>query len=534
MDEIDFKWMPHHEGAVPPAGQGKRISTYTVALEAWRRGLNVQFYSVFDDENSLKVRYSIGNENRVHHFSLSMGDKVTQEAFDVCANKELTKQYLSKAGVPVPEGRMFNENSDEEEIINFAKTMRFPVVLKPTDGNAGKGVFANIQSIDELRGIIPYVRGVLGFKEIIVENYIPGDEFRICVIEDRLLGAMNRRPASILGDGKHSVKQLIDQINQIRKMNPHLTSRLIKKDREVITMLERKGYNMNSIPADGERVFLREKSNLSAGGDAIDVTDELTQNVKNIAINAGKAIPGLFHYGVDMIVDKENDTGVILEVNARPGIGGHLFPMEGKPRDFAKEIIDYYFPETKNDVRSWLFFDFDTVLEPIKNRSAASVQLTPPPNGNIHGKKYIISGKVQVVGYRAWIKRQALLMNLHGYAENLDDGTVLVVVAGTDKEVVEDFKSICFKGPEKAVVENVEQSDWNKPVKIGFDIIQKDYKLTPFDLQRAEKEKERIVQEKEKIEREKDRLNKKYQRVTTSKSWKYTYPLRRMIELLKK
>lgn len=531
MDRNEYKWMPHLEGAVPPAGQGKRISTYTLSLEAWRRGLKLKFYPVFDKENRLKIRYSISNDKKTHHFSLSMGDKVTKEAFNICQNKELTKQYLRKYGVPVPKGKMFGKDVDDEEILDFVKNLSFPLVFKPTDGNAGKGVFANIQSIEEFESIVPYVRHELGFKEVIVEEYIPGEEFRICVIEDRVLGAINRRPASILGDGIHTVKELIDQKNQIRKANPHLTSRLIRYDREINSMLKRKGYNMNSIPEKEERVFLREKSNLSAGGDAIDVTDQLTENLKDIAINAGKAIPGLAHYGVDMIIDKEKDTGVILEVNARPGLGGHLFPMEGQPRDFAKEIIDYYFPETTDVERSWLYFDFDSVIEPIKKRSASSVDVTPPPKRKIYGKKYIVYGKVQVVGYRAWIRRQALRRNLHGFVKNLDDGSVLIVVAGTDKEVVDEFKNVCFKGPKKAEVLDVNEFEWNKPVKLGFEIKRKELEIPPQELYR---ENLKVQEEKEKLEREKELFKQKYKRITESKSWKVTSPIRKFYKFFKK
>src|SRR5699024_5884788 len=190
----------------------------------------------------------------------------------------------------------------------------------------------------------------------------------------------------------HTIKELIDMKNDIRKMNPHLTSRLIKIDIEIETMLERAGYTIDSIPKVGELVYLREKSNLSQGGDAIDVTEQLTPELEKIAINAGKAIPGLAHYGVDMIVDDENDTGVILEVNARPGLGGHLFPIQGQPRDFAKKIIDYYFPETAHKNRSLLYFDFDSVIEPIVRRSASYVEVLPPPEGKLYGKKLVVSG----------------------------------------------------------------------------------------------------------------------------------------------
>ncbi|MCD2137391.1 acylphosphatase [Salinicoccus halitifaciens] len=533
MSETEFRWMPHHEGAVPPAGQGKRISTYTVALEGWRRGLNLKYYSHFDEKNLLKVRYSLSDGTKTHHFQLSMGDGVTQEAFDICDNKETTKKYLRNADVPVPvpTGKMFNENSTDEEILAFAETMEFPIVLKPTDGNAGNGVFANIQTMEELKDIIPHVREELGFKEVIVEDYIPGREFRVVVIGDRVLGAMIRRPASVLGDGKHTIKELIAQTNEIRMTNPHLTSRLIKVDREIRTMLKRKGYKLNTIPDEGERVYLREKSNLSKGGDAIDVTDKLTENLKAIARNVGPAIPGLEHYGVDMIVDEENDTGVILEVNARPGFGGHLFPMEGTPRDFAKEIIDYYFPKTKGKGRSWLYFDFDSALEPIRNRTASSVEITTISPKKLRGKKFILSGKVIVPGYRGWIKQQAKYRNLNGYVENKEDGTVEVLAAGTDPLVLEGFVNKCFKGPKDKDVEvtAIHEENWDKPVKLGFDIINRKTDLTPLEL---EKEIEKLKTDNEKLEMKNQYLIDRHNRFKARKTWKMTAPLRFAYKLI--
>src|SRR5699024_4356721 len=129
-EDVKYKWLPHLEDAVPPAGQGKRISTYTVSLEGWRRGLKLNFYSIFEDGNKLKVRYSLNNGDKTHHFQLSMGDKVSQKAFDICDDKELTKQYLRKHNVPVPEGEMFGKEASEEEIVQYGLSIGFPIVVK--------------------------------------------------------------------------------------------------------------------------------------------------------------------------------------------------------------------------------------------------------------------------------------------------------------------------------------------------------------------------------------------------------------------
>lgn len=525
-EEIKYKWMPHLEDAVPTAGQGKRISTYTVSLEGWRRGLQLSFYSIFEDGNKLKVRYSLSNGEKTHDFQLSMGDRVSQQAFEICNDKDLTKQYLGKQNVPIPHGKMFDKKVPMEEIVQYALSLGFPLVVKPTDGNAGKGVFANIQSESDLRDIIPHVREELGFNEIIIENYVAGEEFRIYAIEDKILGAMNRRPANVRGDGVSTIRQLIHTKNEIRKINPHLTSRLIKVDKEIERVLEESGYTLNAIPREGELVFLREKSNLSTGGDAVNVTDQLTPELRQITIDAGKAIPGLTHFGVDMIVSDDRKKGVILEVNSRPGLGGHMFPGEGEPLDFAKDIIDYYFPETIDIERSPLYYDFDNVILPIKSRAASNVDLIKPPLGKMYGKKLTISGNYNRRMLRKEIYKQARLLDVHGRIEELEDNQVQIIVMGLDEGVINNFKQICHDSVSDidGEIDNIIEETWNKPLQIGFHIVNKKY---------TNVEVNQIIQDQERLERENLQITKRYNDITRSKAWKATLPVRFVLQKIK-
>lgn len=523
-EDVKYKWLPHLEDAVPPAGQGKRISTYTVSLEGWRRGLQLKFYSIFEDGNKLKVRYSLSDGDKTHHFQLSMGDKVSQQAFDICDDKDLTKQYLGKQNVPVPQGEMFGEEIPEEEIIQYGLSLGFPIVVKPTDGNAGKGVFANIQSEKDFREIVTHVREELGFDNIIIEKYVTGEEFRIYVIEDKVLGAMNRRPANVMGDGVSNIRQLIHEKNRIRKINPHLTSRLIRVDKEIERILEESGYTLNAIPKKDEVVFLREKSNLSTGGDAVNVTDQLTPEISQIAINAGKAIPGLSHYGVDMIVSDDRKEGVILEVNSRPGLGGHLFPGEGVPQDFAKDIIDYYFPETKGIERSSLYFDFDNILEPIKSRSAKNVELFKPPKGKLFGRKLVISGELDFRSFRREVYNHVRELEMHGYIEETEEKVIEIVIVGVDEQEINNFKNFCYEVVIEGKIDNIEESEWKKPIQIGFATKSKD--LTKSEINE-------LITEKDKLKRENEYLNKKYQQVIKSRAWKATFPVRFTLQKIK-
>ncbi|WP_096190298.1 acylphosphatase [Evansella halocellulosilytica] len=535
---MEQSWLKHLEGAVPTTGYGKKLSHYTISLEGWRRGLSLKFYTVTDEENLLKYRYSLSNNGKVHHFESSRGDKISDEAYEICDNKHLTKEYLSMAGVPVPEGKRFSSYESDHEVISFADQLGYPLVLKPTNANGGKGVFSNIQSLQEFEEALHYVRHELAYDEVIVEEFVSGDELRLIVIGDRVVGALNRIPANVVGDGKNSIKKLIKKKNALRKKNPHLKSRPIKVDDELKKVLRASGFSMDSVPRDGERVYLRLTSNLSTGGDSVDVTDQLSEDLKQIAINATKAIPGLGVSGIDMIVNDERTTGVIIEANTRPGLGGHLFPMHGAPRDIAKEIVDYYFPETINNKKSNIYFDFNDIIDPLKSRTVKELEISPPPSGELVSKKYIVSGKVQKVGYRKWIKRQALAYKLHGYVENLDNGDVLVVASGTN-DAVNEFKFICSEGPEKAIVENVTECEYEKPIKIGFHILkpqseqhnsfEKISSLSTQSQKINELEKDKIRLEEEKV-----RLDKEYTKLMNSRMWKFTYPIRIVLDNLKR
>ncbi len=284
-----------------------------------------------------------------------------------------------KAGVPIPQGTGFTEDATDEEIINYAKSLDFPLVLKPTNASLGNGVVTNIQNEEEFIKAVYYVRDELGYGEVVVEQHVQGEEYRVYVIEDQVVAAYNRVPANIIGDGTHNIEELIELKNHERKKNARLNSCLIEMDKEIQEFIESTGYRLDSIPEKGEKIFLRQKTNISSGGDPIDVTDSMPEHYKNVAINALKAVPGLYHGGVDIIVN--GNKAVVIELNPTAQIGGILFPLKGKARNIPGAIIDYYFPETKgmDTSDSQIYFDLLDVLEPLENRSALEVEVTPAP-----------------------------------------------------------------------------------------------------------------------------------------------------------
>jgi D-alanine-D-alanine ligase-like ATP-grasp enzyme/acylphosphatase len=461
-------WLSHLEGAVPTS-YGNRLSMYLIALEAWRRGLTVRFFSIDNPKNKLLIRYALSYRGREHSFESSMGDKLTDRAFNICKDKDETKRYLLKEQVPVPDGKRFDKNDSDLEIINYASLLGYPVVLKPRSENAGKGVISNINNEQKLKRSLKHVREELKYKNILVEKFISGTEYRILIIDGKIISAVNRIPANIIGDGVHSIETLIDLKNKSRKDNPALAKKDIKIDNEIMNSIELLGYNLTSVPDENEHIYLRTKSNISAGGDTIDVTEELTEELRDIAIKAVHAIPDLDICGLDMIVDRKRNKGVVIEINTKPMIGLHLFPIKGKARDVVKPIIDYYFPETKDRKKTTLYFDFDTVLAPFRGMVINDlVMLSPPSLDTIYAKKYIVTGEFSWSAYRVWIRKKALENHMHGYTRKSDSGKKIVVVAGLKKEVVDRFIDTCYQGPGKEKIKEIKEFDMVKPVKIGF------------------------------------------------------------------
>src|SRR5699024_6093959 len=285
---------------------------------------------------------------------------------------------------------------------------------------------------------------------------------------NEVIAATKRIPANVIGDGVSTIEQLIKSKNKIRQENPYLQTKLIKIDDEINEYLSKRKKRITDIQNKNEVVYLKGKSNISTGGDPIDVTDVLTKEMKESAIVAINSIPGLTHAGVDIIVFENK--AYVIEINATAGIVLHLFPLEGEPRNVPEKIMDYYFPNTKKPSTKLknIYFNYRDISVLLRNSYAEKVTLTDAPKETLYTKRYIVKGKVQRVGYRQWIRKQAVKNGLHGYTRNLKNGDVVVVVAGEEENVVESFKDVCYKGPKRAVVKEVKVLLWDKPVEIGF------------------------------------------------------------------
>lgn len=266
-------------------------------------------------------------------------DATSAVAESIAQDKDLTKKLLLAAGVPVPYGRPV---SSVDEAWAVAMEIGLPVVVKPQDGNQGKGVTVNIVNREHLE--IAY-RVASEFGEVMVERFLPGSDYRLLVVGDRLVAAARRDPPQVLGDGEHTVRQLVDRVNADPKRGDgHSTSLTkIRFDDIAVARLSEQGLTPESVPDKGRRVVLRNNANLSTGGSATDVTDSVHPDLAARAVTAAQTI-GLHICGVDVVCESvlrplEDQGGGVVEVNAAPGLRMHLAPSYGKGRPVGEAMI---------------------------------------------------------------------------------------------------------------------------------------------------------------------------------------------------
>ncbi|GAB3063638.1 ATP-grasp domain-containing protein [Salinicoccus sesuvii] len=518
MDTNNIKWLDHLEEAIPHEGYGNRLSMYLIALEAWRRGITVNFFTIDNPENKLLIRYSLEFNGRVHRFESSMGDMLSKEAYDVCDYKDLTKKYLSDAGVKVPKGEVFSTSASEAEILEFANSLSFPIVVKPLNENAGKGVFSNVYSEQNLLDVVDYLKTELGYRHIIIEEFISGNEYRMLTVDGKLVGAVNRVPANIVGNGKDSIETLIRVKNRSKSNNPAISKKRIQLDKEVLHEIERKGYTKDSVLENGEQLFLRAKSNISAGGDPVDITDDISEEMKSIAEEATKAIPGLKLAGLDFIVDPETKVSTVIEINTKPMLGLHVFPIKGKARDVVAPIIDLYFPETINTEKSSLFFDFNDKIAPLDHLTVKEVTVSPLEKANVGcSREFIIEQEKNQGNLLKETRLQALKLGVHGFIKKVETDRYNVVAACENDKIMEEFKSFFYRDTEEFGILEVEEQEWHKPIKAGFTIKKETISEIEDKLKKEEKKTSRLTSKigtlEEKLELEQSETQKKQQEV---------------------
>lgn len=312
-------------------------STGAIVRAAWDRGIPARR---LNDRSLVQLGYG----SKQHRILAAETDKTSAVAESIVQDKELTKNLLAAIGVPVPKGRPVTSADDAWEA---AQEIGLPVVIKPQDGNQGRGVAVNLTSRDQV--MAAYKAAIAEGSEILCEKFAPGADYRLLVIGYKLVAASRREPPQVMGDGRHSIEQLVAEANKDpRRGEDHATAlSKLRLDEIACGVLAEQGLSVDSIPAAGQVVLIRRNANLSTGGSATDVTDLVHPEVAARVVE-GVRMVGLDIAGVDVVCQDisrplEQQGGVIVEINAAPGLRMHLEPSYGKGRPVGEAIVGTMF-----------------------------------------------------------------------------------------------------------------------------------------------------------------------------------------------
>lgn len=313
-------------------------STGSLVEEAESRGIP---YIRLNDQSLVQLGYGV-HQKRIQATTTANTNMI---AVDIAGNKHATKTLLGDMGVPVPKGYRIRHEEDLEETL---ERVGFPVVIKPLDGNHGKGATVGVKSLEEAH--VAWEKAKEYSRWVIVEKQLVGADFRALVVNNRLIAVAKRVPAHVVGDGKQTIQELVDETNADPRRGYGHENVLTEIDIDSQTMrcIRNAGYELESVLPKGEVLYLKTTANISTGGTAIDVTDEV--HPENVFLFERIArIIGLDVAGVDIIAENVSEPlhengGGIIEVNAAPGFRMHLAPSEGIGRNVAEHVIDMLFP----------------------------------------------------------------------------------------------------------------------------------------------------------------------------------------------
>ena len=318
-------------------------STGSIVEEAESRGIP---FIRLNDQSLVQLGYGV-NQQRIQ---ATTTNKTNQISTEIASNKAATKKLLGEMGVPVPKGFRIRR---EDEVAETVKSIGFPVVLKPLDGNHGRGATIGIETVKDAVTAFHVAQSQSRSKWVIVEKMLVGEDFRALVVDNKLVAIAERTPAHVVGDGVNAIQHLIDKTNEDprRGYGHENVLTLIEIDESSEKLLAAKNYTLETVLPVGEVLYLKTTANLSTGGTAIDRTDEAHPENVFLFERIAKII-GLDIIGIDVIAPNITDPlnengGGIIEVNAAPGFRMHLAPSSGIGRNVAEYVVDMLFPPAK-------------------------------------------------------------------------------------------------------------------------------------------------------------------------------------------
>lgn len=396
--------------------------TFLLRRALLQRGVQIDIPKVAQAERSIAA-WSARYGDRIIVFRGSMPAHSTFKAHKTVKNKAKAKEILDRAGVRVPQGIVVDANDNQMALDWFQNLSTKKAVLKPINGSLGNGIVTGISNEDSLLMALKNTTR----DRVILEEHIEGEDHRFLVVGGEVRAVMRRDRAYVRGNGIDTVETLVRMKNEERAKVPFNQNHPLVLDEAALKLLAEQGLGKNSVLTEGESARLRSVSNIGAGGDSVDVTDEVHSGFLRMAERAAGAIGNLDCCGVDFLIEEvskapESQDWSIMEINANADIPIHHWPSQGISRDVAADVARYYFPEVE----------------------------TP----KVEAKIIKIKGKVRNAGMEDWIARTATISGLGGKFVKSEKQTLEFKVEGTSASI-EFFTSKLSKPTKTSIVESI-------------------------------------------------------------------------------
>lgn len=294
--------------------------------------------------------YQIGYGKQGRIIEASIASTTSCISVDISCDKLLTKELLNMQNIPVASGgKVYNIIG----LLKQGEEIGYPLVLKPQYGSKGNGVVLNIKNEKELLHAYEGIKEK--FKDIMLEKYYEGNDYRVCVVNYKVIAASLRKPPYVIGDGKRNILELINDLNNnpLRGEDHEKPLTKVKIDNELVDCLTKQEVSLSDIISEGKSVYLRKNANLSTGGEGEDCSDIICNENKELCIRAAKAI-GLDICGIDICAKDISkpiyNSGIIMEVNAAPGLRMHVNPIKGKAKEVGKEIVNMMYDNNPHNI----------------------------------------------------------------------------------------------------------------------------------------------------------------------------------------
>jgi len=326
--------------------------------------LKIPFYHISNRPLIGKNNYQVGQGAKAKRM-VGAGLPSSKKTLELSRDKNKFKEYAIKYGFPVAKGSLINKATELGIII---KEIGFPMIIKPVSGSLGKGISPRIDNITEFEQVLAKAR-----QNMLVEQFVEGKDYRVLCLAGKVKAVAEREPASIIGDGRHTVKQLLEIENQERKsyrIKPYQGSDKLLKEQDL-------GWEVK--PAQDQKVFLRYNANLSTGGKAIDKTDLIHPQVKAKVEELVKGI-NCSVAGIDLITEDISkpltSKSAFIEINSSPGLSMHYTPDQGKARDLTQDIINIVNPKKDFQIKNIIIFNQPELVKKLTENLPKNVSLS--------------------------------------------------------------------------------------------------------------------------------------------------------------